>query len=347
MTNIDAAFESLAKRRKLAIPKVDVGPPPPVPDVAIHDSTDDDDSPADVVSTEMPSEPDFAPKRRTTPSVVVPASAILDPDAPDYIPHNEIDAGLRVAPTETDLRPVADETPPSPVPKPSRETTASGRIAEVLNLACVRRHSRFGYLPFAADGRLAESCRRLRAQILALAPERPSVLVTSAERGEGRTELAIRLALSLAKRPEAAILLADFDLRNPAVAPRLGLPLRQFALADALRGACPAEEAICYGEEDNLYVLAARPADREGDDLLDARQARRLLARLHATFDFVVMDCGPAGVDSAPILLGRQAGSVVLAARSGVARPSAVRRAAETLIAAGADVGGVVLMAAG
>ena len=312
----------------------------------------------------------------------IPHSALVDNAESDYMPPGPEYARpeFKNAPTETDLSPIniydvpaaagadsaeavehtvysgsdkpaggkekADSLSFSDFLQPEQATglNVESYDAQVMNLARIKTVKRFAQLAFIENSRLEDAFRNLRIQALGLVEDRPSILITSAWGSEGRTELAIRLALSLAKRNESRVLLADFDIKNPRVAVRLGLSVRQLALLDVLKNSCSPEEAIVRGDEDNLYVLPARANDRDGDDIFDGRESRKLLKNLHANFDITIIDCGPLESDASALMLAGQVGSVILAGRSGFSSAAEITRTAERLSAAGGRVGGVVLI---
>lgn len=212
-------------------------------------------------------------------------------------------------------------------------------------LGLARRVRRFAYLPLSGMDDFENCARELAAGLISLHPDSPSLAITSARRGEGRTELAMRLALALAKRVGYRVLLADFDIRHPQAGARLGVSSKFFTLSDVLRGSCPLGEALVVSEEDNLYVLPSRASDRDGDEVLDNRQVVGLMGQLHATFDFVVIDCGPVGQADTTILC-RLAGATALAGFCGSTRVKEVHAAAKTLEEASARVSGVLLTGA-
>ena len=154
--------------------------------------------------------------------------------------------------------------------------------------------------------------------------------------------MAIRLALAMAKRVGARVLLADFDLKNPRIASRLGLAVNNFSLADALRGTCPLEDALTVSDEDNLYVLPARPSDRAGDEIVESRHAASLFAGIHAAFDFTVVDAGPVEQSEAQILC-RLVGGVAVTGFGGQTTAGRLERAAARADSLGGRVAGMLL----
>lgn len=283
----------------------------------------------------------------------------------DYLPGtagDEAGESFSSHPTETDLEPTEESgglaaaaeegahilgrdvatdvpgaSPAPPAPGGQGESRGGG-----VDLAKARRVRRFGCPPVDGIAFFEDQARDLSARIGIAAPDRPSLMVVSAERGEGRTELAIRLALALAKKVGAKILLADFDLKRPGVAARLGISAKYFTLADALRGACPLEDALTYGVEDNLYVLPSRASERAGDDIVDPRQLGALAAAIHSLFDFAVFDCGPAAQSDA-LSLCRHVGAVLLSGLAGKTSARRANEAAERLDRAGVAVAGMVV----
>lgn len=291
----------------------------------------------------------------------------------DYNPRGYDDEGggnVYATSTETDLEPVGDGTTPRrrSATVVSSDADAAGFLAGLAGdgdddddyievdadepamvgdagLDRAQRLRRFAYLPTSGMDHFESRSRDIMASVASQFPERPSLAIASPRRGDGQTEIAIRLALAAAKRVDYRVLLVDFDIRKPQVAARLGLSSKYFVLGDVLRSSCLLGEALLYSEEDNLYVLPARASDREGDEVLDDRQVQALLAHMHATFDFTVINCGPMDHADAGIIC-RHAGATALAAFCGRTPARALREAAEQLGEAGVAVAGLLLTGA-
>lgn len=215
--------------------------------------------------------------------------------------------------------------------------------AKPLDLEKIRRMAGFKYDPIDTRSQIAEEYRILRTRLQALKLDKPSVLLTSCHHNEGKTNTALRLALTMAKRRGSKILLVDFDLRRPTVHKLLGLPGREVDIVSVLRGKCAPEEAMLYSEEDNLYVLCAKREYSNGTDYLETRHARELLDRIHATFDFTVMDSCPCLSTSDPAILGPYVGGVVMVIRSLQTQRESIEHAILSLSELGVPTIGVIL----
>ncbi len=351
--NADDAFKKLLRDKKLTIPLAE---------------------PAAVVEqTPLPVQPKVWPGPNPAPTAMR-VDSVIDGEA-EYTPQRSETSTITSVPTETGLDPVPaaepesasaneeenlaeaylegasiigrDVTPEFAETKQKR-SDADARLRQPrtrirrFNLACARRVKRFAYLPVADIDEFESSAMEMAVAFAAADPDRPSLLITSGVRGEGRTELALRLALAMARRVGAKILLADFDLKNPQIAARLGIPVNYFSIAEALRGTCTLEEALLVSDEDNLYVLPARPSDRMGDEVVDNRSAANLFADIHKAFDFAVIDSGPIELSEAQIVC-RHVGSAAIAGLGGSTRARRMERAAERAEASGARVAGMVL----
>lgn len=294
---------------------------------------------------------------------------MLDGVAGDYSPQQQygVDTdNVFATPTETDLDPVDAEAGTADTQRQGtrimglaaadidddeeeepdlRDASIVDDIGVEADLRRARRFRRFAYLPLSGMEHFESRARDIMASLTSQDPDRPSLAITSPTRGDGQTELAIRLALAMAKRVDYRILLADFDLRKPQIAMRLGLSSKHFTLADVLRGSCPLGEALMVSEEDNLYVLPARASDRDGDEVLDDREVQALLSQVHATFDFTIIGCGPVDHAAAGIVC-RHAGAAALAGYCGRTKASALRRTADRLIRNGVNLAGMLLTGA-
>jgi tyrosine-protein kinase len=149
-----------------------------------------------------------------------------------------------------------------------------------------------------ADPSTGSAFRTLRANLEPQIRERDLdlLLVTSPEKGDGKTTVAALLAESLG-RLGMRTLLIDADLKRPRLARLAGLESTD-GLGSVLRGDKVLDEAIQRGWTDDLALLLAAE-DPEAGDLL-ARNFADVLRTARGTYDVVVVDAPPLiGTDDA------------------------------------------------
>jgi polysaccharide biosynthesis transport protein len=124
------------------------------------------------------------------------------------------------------------------------------------------------------------------------APVSRSLLVTSALPGEGKSTLALGLALSAA-RLHQKVLLVDADLRRPTLHRWLDLP-QAGGLSAVLSGEGEFPEIQTLTIEDlSIDVLTAGPIPDDPVKLLSSPQMRELTVRVEQTYDVVFWDTAP------------------------------------------------------
>jgi polysaccharide biosynthesis transport protein len=189
----------------------------------------------------------------------------------------------------------------------------------------------------------AEAMRDLRAALMlsqAGAPPRV-VLVSSPSSGEGKTTVAINLAVVLAKRGSTCLI--DGDLRRPTVASAFGLRAK-VGLSDVLAGRTAVAEALVkIPDLPGLSVLTGGPLPPNPSDLVASEQMEAVLMALRETFDHVVIDSPPAIPFSDARVLSPLSDVVVLVGRYGSTTRRALTRAVQLFSAVRASVIGVVL----
>ncbi|MCX5388863.1 polysaccharide biosynthesis tyrosine autokinase [Streptomyces sp. NBC_00094] len=195
----------------------------------------------------------------------------------------------------------------------------------------------------AAHGARAEAFRLVRTNLqFAQVDHRPRVImVTSPLPGEGKTNTATNLALSLAETG-ARICLVDADLRNPCVAKTFGL-VQGAGLTSVLIGAATAHDVLQQVGEQGLNVLASGPIPPNPAELLASDRMRQILKDLAEDFDTVVVDSAPLlpvadTVGLAPIVDG-----TVLVVRARRTPAERVKAAIDALHSVSAPVLGSVL----
>jgi capsular exopolysaccharide synthesis family protein len=144
-----------------------------------------------------------------------------------------------------------------------------------------------------ANSRAGEQYRAVRTNLLQHPDAPRTLVVSSCGPGDGKTLSAVNTAAALAMKGDTTVLLIDADLRNPSLAPMLGLPPDP-GLADVLAGSCKLEDAILRTAQfPNLYVLPAGSARRNPAELLDSARWQQLCALARNSFRFVLIDTPP------------------------------------------------------
>lgn len=118
------------------------------------------------------------------------------------------------------------------------------------------------------------------------------VLLASAQRGEGRTSLAISLARLAAVSGRRAIVV-DCDLRHPAVHKLLGANMGQ-GLTDLLQNRLEFGKAIRRDRLTSLDYITGGQLAPAAANLLCVPEAAELLGKLRTQYDLVILDSPPS-----------------------------------------------------
>jgi capsular exopolysaccharide synthesis family protein len=150
-----------------------------------------------------------------------------------------------------------------------------------------------------------------------------TIVITSGASGEGKTTVALNLALSLARHSSQKILLLEGDLRHPALENKLGLvDLR--GLGEWFGSQEPLTGFIYRIEAHQLWFL---PAGKPAEDALRILQSDRLtdaMNRLTGCFDWIVIDSPPLTPLADIHLWVLRADGVLLVIRDGLTRKQAL-----------------------
>jgi capsular exopolysaccharide synthesis family protein len=117
-----------------------------------------------------------------------------------------------------------------------------------------------------------------------------TVLITSAVAGDGKTRMAVSLAVSLA-HSGARVLLVDADLLCPSLHTLFG-ESQSSGLAEALVTGGPAEVRVCE-QIPGLSLVWACDAGSGSADLLASARMDALVNEWRAQYDFVLLDSAP------------------------------------------------------
>jgi len=144
-----------------------------------------------------------------------------------------------------------------------------------------------------------------------------SLMITSALAGEGKSSLALGLALSAA-RLHQRVLLIDADLRRPSLHTQLNLPNEEGLSTLLTVDADIASHSSVQSSEDSFIdILTAGPTPEDPAKLLSSQRMRQLMVNFEQKYDLVLLDAPPVlGLVDA-ILAGSFCSGVVLVSRIG------------------------------
>jgi capsular exopolysaccharide synthesis family protein len=177
---------------------------------------------------------------------------------------------------------------PVAAPAPPAATTADGvqQVTVRLNPLLVAG--------LAPKSLAAEQYRALRTRIAHAegANALRTVLVTSPQKGEGKSITSANLALTMAQELQRRVVLVEADLRKPSLQHLFGLPAGA-GLADYLSGAAELRDIMKFLPEHNLTVIPAGSTPMNPAELLGSTAMRRMLDHLRTRFDRVILDTPP------------------------------------------------------
>jgi polysaccharide biosynthesis transport protein len=169
-----------------------------------------------------------------------------------------------------------------------------------------------------------------------------ALLITSARPGDGKSTVASRLAVSMA-RSGSRVLLIDADLRRPTLAAKFGLG-RRAGLANLLGGQLQEMgEAMAQIELlPNLTVIPAGNSLVSAVDLFAGPKFEELLAVLKQSYDVVLIDGPPLLCCAETMAIASAADAVVPVVRLGASNPHQLLQLREILRELGTPVLGAV-----
>ncbi len=191
---------------------------------------------------------------------------------------------------------------------------------------------------------VAEAYRNLRTSILLSAHNgRPPrfLLVTSSEKGEGKTTTAINMAIALAQTG-AKVLLMDCDMRNPTVHKALNLQ-NEAGMSTFLSGNADLSALIQSSSIPNLSIVPSGPVPPNPAELVGSPRMQEGLSFLRSFVHYVVIDTPPVlGIADARIL-GTVVDGVIMVVKAGATTKDAVRHTKALLEEINSRIIGILL----
>jgi capsular exopolysaccharide synthesis family protein len=182
---------------------------------------------------------------------------------------------------------------------------------------------------------------RTNLQFIDIGSRSKSIVISSSIPGEGKSTIAINLAVSLADAG-ARVILVDADLRRPSVAEYLGIE-GGVGLTTVLIGRAEVGDVVQPLGRTSLDLLPAGQIPPNPSELLGSTAMADLLEQLSTSYDMVLLDSPPLlPVTDAVVLSNLAGGALVVVGVDRIHRPQ-LQQSLESLETAGAHLFGVVM----
>jgi len=195
--------------------------------------------------------------------------------------------------------------------------------------------------PFA----YTEAYKTLRTNLsfASISKQYKRIIITSAIPNEGKSSVAINLAMTLAES-DAKVLLIDCDLRNPTLRRMLRVRTEYTGgMTSLLTNTATLNECIFKHSAIKCDVLLAGAIPPNPVELLSSSQMKDLLDRLSQKYDYIICDTPPVGLVTDAVALSRFCDGVILVVRQKFSTREQVWAAKRNLDAVQANIIGTIL----
>ena len=198
------------------------------------------------------------------------------------------------------------------------------------------------------DEDFAESLRIIRNKIEHRAKKKriKTIIVTSALPREGKSTIAVNIALAL-MQAEKKVVLIDADLRNPSDLPILNAP-KGDGLIDFLKGKVEFKNCVVHGSElydykyPLLFLRGGKPV-QDGSKYLASERMKKLINLLKTDMDYVIIDSAPAGLMTDAGILAQYADAAVFVVKRDYVKADKILEAMEHMTDNNVEIMGCIL----
>ncbi len=191
------------------------------------------------------------------------------------------------------------------------------------------------------DHEMTDQINLLRAQVMRGLKKigGNTILITSANPGEGKTFTAINLGISIAKELDRTVLIVDADLKNPTVhhydfaSDFFGVDIKK-GLADYLLGAAELPDLLINPGIEKLTILPAGRPLPNSSELLGSPKMEAMIKEIKSRYSkdrVVIFDCSSLLGSPDPLVFSHLVDSILLVVEAEKTTPGQIKRAMELL----------------
>jgi protein-tyrosine kinase len=176
---------------------------------------------------------------------------------------------------------------------------------------------------FEPSSMVAEQFRKLRTHIIKPGQNNfpKTILITSAMAGEGKSLVAINLAITIANEMNSNALVVDCDLQEGK------------GLSNYLQGEAELPDLIVKTSVDKLSIIGGGKLPDNPVELVGSNKMKNLVAELKSRYDdrFILLDSSPLLATTEPNVLNDMVDGIIIVVRSGYTPRESVLQAMNLL----------------
>lgn len=198
---------------------------------------------------------------------------------------------------QVELLPVEEEVAKFSSLKPNSTFTKS----EVSELVDTKKHHQITLptnnvklVALNINSPASEQFAVLRARLIAVSRKEniKTICITSSVKDEGKTFVAVNLALALAAESQQGVVIIDADLRRPSLHNYFGIK-EATGLSDFLQSDRSNIDSLIIDTDKKLSCIPAGHIANNPLPLLDSEKMKWLISELSKRYDFVIIDTPP------------------------------------------------------
>ena len=193
-----------------------------------------------------------------------------------------------------------------------------------------------------SDQRFDEAMKTLRTNIQFSGADIRTIMMTSTEPNEGKSEITFHTALSFANTGKR-VLLIDADIHKSVLTTRYHLDQEVDGLSQYLTGQKRAEEVIYSTNVENFDILFSGPYAPNPAELFESSLMRELLEEAAKHYDYVLVDTPPVGSLIEGAIIAQYCDGAILVIKSGTISYKRVQRVKRQVEKSGCRMLGAVL----
>ncbi|MCM3174495.1 MULTISPECIES: CpsD/CapB family tyrosine-protein kinase [Paenibacillus] len=196
---------------------------------------------------------------------------------------------------------------------------------------------------FNSKSHISEGYRKLRTniQFSSIDSHIKTIMVASAQAGEGKTTTISNLAVTYAQEGKK-VLLIDADLRNPSLHQVFSVP-NHIGLSSVLSNQYDVDEVLRESYIENLQLFTSGPIPPNPSEMIGSNRMKNLMNDLQAKYDVIMFDTPPVLAVTDALIVSSFCDGVLLVVNSGKVKKELVKKTKAHLEHVNARILGAIL----